>query len=108
MRAATARGCETYTAWLPLTSTTVEPERLDIARWASGGIMLSSVASRYQLDFVFQAGSVIAPFSASTPHGTCESAMNWAASAFTSAANEAANLARSRNRKPSWGGRIGG
>src|SRR5947208_2405709 len=32
MREATACGCDTYTAWLPLTSTTVEPARLDIAR----------------------------------------------------------------------------
>ena len=29
---ATARGCDTYTAWLPLTSTTDEPARLDMAR----------------------------------------------------------------------------
>ena len=43
MRSATACGCDTYTAWLPLTSTTVEPARLDIARWAAGGIILSSV-----------------------------------------------------------------
>src|SRR2546422_1018532 len=46
--AATASGCETYTAWLPLTSTTVEPARLDMACWASGGIPLSSVAMRYE------------------------------------------------------------
>jgi len=43
MRSATACGCDTYTAWLPLTSTTVEQARLDIARCASGGIILSSV-----------------------------------------------------------------
>src|SRR6185369_1977983 len=107
MMAATACGCDTYTAWLPLTSTTVEPARLDIARWASGGIILSSVVTRYQLGFVFHAGSVIAPPRASTPHGTCESAMNAASSALTSAANEAANFALSRKRKPSWGGRMG-
>ena len=51
---------------------------------------------------------VTAPFSASTPHGTCESAMNAAVFASTSAANAAANFALSRNRKPSCGGRIGG
>ena len=32
MSDATACGCDTYTAWLPLTSTTFEPARLDIAR----------------------------------------------------------------------------
>ena len=48
------------------------------------------------------------PPRASTPHGTCESAMNAARSAGRSAANEAWNLSRSRNRKPSLGGRIGG
>jgi hypothetical protein len=53
-----------------VTSTTVEPARLDIARCASGGIILSSVATRYQLGFDFQAGSLTAPSSASTPHGT--------------------------------------
>src|SRR2546426_4153310 len=108
MREATACGCDTYTEWLPLTSTTVDPARLDMARWASGGIILSSVETMYQLGFVFHAGSLIAPLSAPTPHGTWESAMNAAASALTSAANEAANFALSRNRYPSCGGRIGG
>jgi len=37
-------------------------------RWADGGIILSSVASRYQLGLLFQAGSLISPPSASTPH----------------------------------------
>src|SRR5579859_533783 len=95
-------------AWLPLTSTTVEPARLDIKRWASGGIILSSVAIRYQLGLAFHAGSMILPPRASRPHGTWESAMNAAFSASTSAAKDAGNLALSRNRKPSWGGRIGG
>src|SRR6185436_2627938 len=75
---------------------------------AGGGIILSSVATRYQLGLVFHAGSLIAPLSASTPHETCESAMNAALSGSTSAANEAGNFSLSRNRKPSWGGRIGG
>src|SRR6266853_6315066 len=95
-------------AWLPLTSTTVEPARLDMARWASGGIILSSVVTRYQLGFVLHDGWVIAPLSASTPHGTWESAMNEATSGLTSAANAAGNLALSRKRYPSSGGRIGG
>src|SRR6266704_2952279 len=46
-------------AWLPLTSTTVEPARLDMERCASGGIILSSVAIRYQLGLAFHAGPLI-------------------------------------------------
>src|SRR5207342_1927589 len=76
--------------------------------WAAGGIILSSVATRYQLGLVFQAGSLIVPLRAPRPHGTCESAMKAALSASTSAAKEARNLALSRNRYPSCGGRIGG
>src|SRR2546430_17592328 len=77
-------------------------------RWAGGGIILSSVETRYQLGLVFQAGSVIVPASASTPHGTWELAMNVAVSTSTSAAKEKWNFAGSRNKKPSFGGRIGG
>src|ERR1700674_1581956 len=95
-------------AWLPLTSTTVEPARLDMAGWASGGIILSSVAIRYQLGLALHAGSPIAPLMAPMPHGTWESAMNVAFSASTSAAKEAGNFALSRNKKPSCRGSIGG
>src|SRR5260221_3072258 len=105
MMRATACGCDTYTAWLLLTSTTVEPARLDMALWASGGIILSSVVMRNQLGFVLHAGWVMAPPSASTPHGTWESAMNEATSGFTYAAKKAGNLALSRNMYPSCGGR---
>src|SRR5262245_44290515 len=77
-------------------------------RWAAGGIILSSVVTRYQLGFVFQAGSVIAPARAATPQGTCESAMNAAFSGSTSPAKESRNLFLSRNKNPSLGGRIGG
>src|SRR6266849_4247434 len=77
-------------------------------RWAAGGIILSSVAIKYQLGLVFHAGSLIVPLSASMPQGTWESAMNAAVSASTSPANEAGNFALSRNRKPSCGGSIGG
>src|SRR5712672_2859282 len=77
-------------------------------RWAGGGIILSSVDTRYQLGLVFQAGSVIVPDRASTPQGTCELAMNAAVSASTSPAKEKWNFALSRNKKPSCGGRIGG
>src|SRR5919107_6281411 len=62
-------------AWLPCSSTTVEPARSDIERWAGGGIIRSSVATRYQLGFFRHAGSLIVPLKASTPHGTCELAM---------------------------------
>src|SRR2546426_12603581 len=95
-------------AWLPLTSTTVAPARLDMARCASGGIILSSVVSRYQLGLVLHAGSLIAPLMAPMPHGTWESAINAAFSGSTSAAKEAGNFALSRNKKPSCGGSIGG
>src|SRR5215470_5074029 len=79
-----------------------------MARCASGGIILSSVETRYQLGFDLHAGSLTAPLSASSPQGTCESAIKAAISGLTSAANDARNLARSRNKKPSCGGRIGG
>src|SRR5947208_13940268 len=79
-----------------------------MARCASGGIILSLVATRYQLGLDFHERSVTAPSSASTPQGTCASAMNAAASSFTSAAKDAANFPRSRNKNPSCGGRIGG
>src|SRR4249920_1051219 len=52
-----------------------------MTRWAGGGIILSPVVSRYQLGLARQAGSVIVPPSASTPHGTCEPAMNAASAA---------------------------
>jgi hypothetical protein len=88
-----ALGCDTQIAWLPLASTKVEPARLDMAPWASGEIILSRVV-RYQLGFVFQAGSLILPLRAATSHGTCEAAMN----AAFSASKEAANCALSRNK----------
>src|SRR6266536_1939884 len=96
-RFATAIGCDTYIAWLPDTSTTFEPARLDMKRCAGGGIILSSVAIKYQLGLVLHAASLIIPLSAPTPHGTWESAMNAVFSAFTSAANEGWNFALSRN-----------
>lgn len=46
---ATACGWETYTEWLAATSVTDEPARADIACCAAGGIIRSSVVSRYQL-----------------------------------------------------------
>src|SRR5262249_36539577 len=94
--------------WLPGTSLVVAPARLDIVLCAAMGIILSSVTSRYQLGLLFHAGVEICPPRASPPQGTCESAMNAAVFLSTSPANEAANFSLSRNRKPSFGGRIGG
>src|SRR2546427_8586791 len=79
-----------------------------MARCAAGGIILSSVTIKYQLGFVFHAGSVIAPPRAVTPHGTWESAMNAAFSVSTSAAKEAGKFALSGKRKPFCGGHISG
>jgi hypothetical protein len=39
----------------------VEPARSDMRRWAGGGIIRSSVATRYQLGLVRQAASVMEP-----------------------------------------------
>src|SRR5258707_2911355 len=108
MMRATACGCDTYTAWLLLTSTTVAPARFDISRCASGGSILSSVVSRYQVGFAFHAASLMVPPTAFTPHGTCESAINSAFSGLTSAAEDAGNFARSSSSKPSTGRRIRG
>src|ERR1700730_13896441 len=95
-------------AWLPPTSLTVEPARRDINCCAGGGIILSSVAIRYQLGLVFHEGVLTAPSRASNPQGTWEFAMNSAFSGATSRANDSANFALSSIRKPSTGGRIGG
>jgi hypothetical protein len=57
-----------------------------------GGIIRSSVETRYQLGLFRQVASLIAPPRASSPHGTCESAMNAANSTSTSAANESWKL----------------
>ena len=51
------------------TSVTVAPVRSAIARCAGGGIIRSSVATRYQLGFIRQEGSLIVPASAFTPRG---------------------------------------
>jgi hypothetical protein len=92
--------------WLP--GSTVAPVRSAIARCAGGGIIRSSVTTRYQLGLIRHAASLIIPPRAFTPQGTWESAMNAARPAGRSPANEAWNLSRSSNRKPSRGGRIGG
>src|SRR5258707_14880672 len=95
-------------AWLPGTSAMVASARFAMKCCAGYGIILSSRTWRYQLGLDFQAGSVTAPPRASTPHGTWESAMKTAVSRSTSPAKEAGNLALSRNRQPSLGGKIGG
>src|SRR5690348_12427699 len=90
--------------WLPGTSVTVAPVRSAMDRWAGGGIILSSVTTRYQLGLIRQAASEMVPPRACTPQGTWESAMNAAWAAGRSPAKEAWNLSRSRNRNPSAGG----
>src|SRR5260221_161217 len=74
-------------AWLPATSTLVAPARSDMARCAGGGIIPSSVVTRYQLGFTRQAGSETETLSAATPHRTLESALEAARSAPTYAAD---------------------
>src|SRR6266404_7882238 len=95
-------------AWLPDASTTLAPARCDIARCAGGGIILSSVATRYQLGLVRHAGLDTFPSSAAMPQGTCDSARKAASSGSRSAAKEAANFDLSSIRNPFCGGRIGG
>src|SRR5258706_8511714 len=94
--------------WLPATSTTVEPARFDIPFCAAGGIIRSDVAMRYQLGFVFHAGSLTAPFNAFTPQGTCELAMKSALAFGTSAANDSPNFSLFKPRNPSPAGAICG
>ena len=55
--------------------------------------------TRYQLGFVVHAGSLTAAVERFETHGTWESAINAAASALTSAANDARNFVRSRNKQ---------
>jgi hypothetical protein len=78
---------------------TVAPVRSAMARCAGGGIIRSSVATRYQLGLIRQEASLIVPPSAFTPQGTWESAMNAARSAGRSAANDVADLADAPERR---------
>src|SRR6478735_7046389 len=107
MRSATGAGRVMYTAWEAASSSTVDRARRDMARWLSGGISRSSVATRYQLGLSRQAGRVIVPAAALVPHGGCESAMNAATSAGRSAPKDAWNLVGSWKMKPSRGGNPG-
>jgi DNA-binding transcriptional LysR family regulator len=66
-------------------------------RCAGTGIILSSVATRYQLGLLFHAGTVTSPLRASRPQGTCALAMKSASSGFTSAANVFDVLYRTRS-----------
>jgi hypothetical protein len=60
-----------------------------MARCAGGGIIRSSLATRYQLGFLAQAGSVTAPLSAARPRGTCEFAMNSGSTTWSALDGEA-------------------
>src|SRR5580658_8837324 len=104
---ATTPGRDRQTAWLPGVSTTVAPARLAMNCCVGGGIILSSVATRYQLGLLRQAARLTFPESASMPHGTWESAMNAALSASTSPANDTGAFAGSSKRNPACGARIG-
>src|SRR3989442_7752525 len=95
-------------AWLPPTSLTVEPARRDINCCAGGGIILSSVTTRYQLGLAFHAGVLTGPLRASNPQCTLEFAMNSDVSGHTSPPNGSANFDVSMMREPSIDGRIGG
>ena len=65
--------------------------------------MRSSVATRYQLGLIRHAGSVTARSRASTPQGTCESAMNCGEAGGHVGGERLGELVLSRNRKPSTG-----
>jgi hypothetical protein len=90
------------------TPVTAAPVRSAIARCADGGIIRSSLATTYRLSLIRQATSLIVPPSAFTPQGTWESAMNAACRAGQVTGARGVESVRSRNRKPSLGGRIGG
>ena len=64
-----------------------------MVRCAGGGIIRSSVVTRYQLGLLRQAASVTAAAGASTLHGTCASAMNAARPSGRSPANGFVELA---------------
>src|SRR5258708_27358620 len=72
----------------------------------SGGIILSSVATTYQLFFVFHAAFVRLEPNAATPTGTCESAINLPLATGRSAQKLAWNFDLSIQMNPSAGGRI--
>src|SRR5688572_15454589 len=87
MMSTTAAGCETITAWLAFTSTVVALAFFAITACTAGGIIPSCDAIRYHTGFDFHAGCVTTPPTAARPQPGCESAMNLACFASTSAAN---------------------
>src|SRR5690349_1102256 len=107
MMSTTAAGCEIIRAWLALTSSVVALAFFAIAACKAGGIMPSCSATRYHTGFVFHAACVTTPPTAPRPQPGCESAMNFAVFASTSAANDWWNLALSIVRNPSCGGSTG-
>src|SRR6202022_2701550 len=70
-------------------------------RSRAGLMVLSAVATRYQLGFSFQAGLVMGVVNTLTAVSICECAMNSACSRGRSAAKSAGKFAGSRNTKPS-------
>src|SRR5580698_4426223 len=90
MSLAVSFGKDIYATWLAFTSIVLALARFAIMRSWSGLIDRSSVATMYQVGFVFQAGDVILWANASVEIGTCDMAMNRATSGGTSAAKSAA------------------
>ena len=86
-------------AWLPVSSVVCALARLAIHRSSEGAIILSWLATMYQVGLFFHAGWVIFPVTAPSPHGFCDAAIKSAVEGSMSAANASRNLVRS----PAWG-----
>src|SRR5258708_16748968 len=89
-----------YATWLAFTSTVLALALFAIIRSWSGLIDRSAVATMYQVGLVFQAGDVTSWVNASVEIGTCDTAMNAAFSAGTSAAKSAAKCSCSIHQLP--------
>src|SRR5678815_2415571 len=76
-------------------------------RSSTGEMTRSLSGITYQLGLVFHAAAVTVASNAAPTIGICESAMNCAVLASTSAQNPAGNLALSKNTKPSAEGTAG-
>jgi len=94
-------------AWLPLTSTTVEPARLDMARWASGWNHLVLGGDQVPARLGPPRGFADRAANGPQAHGTWESAINALFGVYVGR-ERGGNFALSRNKKPSCGGSIGG
>src|SRR6266487_5423599 len=75
MSRATSSGWDTMATWLEGTSIVVAPMRLANSRSASGGIASSSLATRYQVGWDFQAGTPITSVKAEPARACCTAYM---------------------------------